>query len=320
MRSLLDTRGGLPRIGDDDEGTLFQGEGTSQERIGSVLAALAALRQKPEIAPIAVRPQMRQALFGALTGAAAPSGVRHFPKGGYTVAREHTAAGEALLVFDDGPLGYLSIAAHVHADALSVWLHVDGRPVLIDAGTLLYHASDGWWDHFRGTAAQNTLSIDGRDSSQVAGPFNWSAKAQARVVGQNDGEGWWVEAEHDGYVADYGYRHRRRVERRAAGIFHVIDSLVGVGGVERVEVGFLIAPELEVATAAGGWVVQDRGRRLLYLRHEGPLKGWLERGLETPKRGWYSPSFGLRQPAPRICFAGKMWPGVSATFILSVRG
>lgn len=94
---------------------------------------------------------------------------------------------------------------------------------------------------------------------------------------------------------------------------------MGEGGVERVEVGFLISPDLDVATAAGGWVIQDRGRRLLYLRHEGPLKGWLERGLETPKRGWYSPRFGLRRSAPRICFAGKMWPGVSATFILSVR-
>lgn len=187
LRSLIDIRGGFPRIGDDDEGTLFHGQGTPQERVASVLAALAAGCQNREVGPASIRPQLRQAMFGMLAGAAAPAGVRHFPRGGYTVARESTAAGEALLVFDHGPLGYLSLAAHGHADALSLWLHVDGRPVLIDAGTFLYHASDGWRDHFRGTAAHNTLSIDGRDSSEVAGPFNWSGKAQCRVVGFENG-------------------------------------------------------------------------------------------------------------------------------------
>ena len=33
----------------------------------------------------------------------------------------------AVLTFDHGPVGYLSIAAHGHADTLAVWLSI-GRP------------------------------------------------------------------------------------------------------------------------------------------------------------------------------------------------
>ena len=47
------------------------------------------------------------------------------------------------------------------------------------------------------------------------------------------------------------------------------------------------------------------------------LKGWLERGLENPVRGWHAPCFGRREPAPRLVFAGKMWQGVVAKFTLS---
>ena len=45
------------------------------------------------------------------------------------------------LVFDAGPLGYLGIAAHGHADALSVLLSVAGQPVLVDPGTYSYLAN-----------------------------------------------------------------------------------------------------------------------------------------------------------------------------------
>src|SRR3546814_9740957 len=77
----------------------------------------------------------------------APVGIRTFRDGGYTVVREPSARGEFLLVLDHGPLGYLSIAAHGHADALAIWLHLAGCPVIVDAGTYLYHSGGAWRDH-----------------------------------------------------------------------------------------------------------------------------------------------------------------------------
>ena len=42
----------------------------------------------------------------------------------------------AVLTFDHGPVGYLSIAAHGHADTLAVWLSVGSQPIFVDAGHL----------------------------------------------------------------------------------------------------------------------------------------------------------------------------------------
>jgi len=191
--------------------------------------------------------------------------------------------------------------------------------VLIDGGTHAINGDPVWRTHFRGTAAHNTLSINGEDSSLPAGPQEWLATARCTLIGHDDDpERWAVEAEHDGFQAAYGYRHRRRVERGGPGLIVVTDQLLGSGGVERVEVGFLVAPDLGIVSAAGGWVIGDGRTRLLYIRHEGPLKGWVERGIETSKRGWHSPGFGRRVPAPRLVFAGKMWHGVTAKFTLAI--
>lgn len=321
LRAFTDGSGNQPRIGDDDEGFVLGATDTPVNYVNSVLSCLAAHSGHDELAPPNVQLHFRNAMFGIPE----PSGerpveFRHFPNGGYSVARNRDFDLESLLVFDHGPLGFLAIAAHGHADALSVWLHVAGRPVIVDAGTYLYHAGADWRDHFRSTAAHNTLSIGGDDSSVISGPFNWARKATCRLLEVvTDPEHWAIEAEHDGYVESYAYRHRRRIERVAAGRIDITDWLDGEGGAERVEVGFLFAPDLTVEMSSQGWLVSDsEQRRILQLRHSGPLKGWVESGLASPKRGWYSPRFGHKRPASRLVFAGKMWDGLEARFSIEI--
>jgi hypothetical protein len=72
---------------------------------------------------------------------------------------------------DHGPLGYLSIAAHGHADANAVTLSLDDRPILVDPGTYLYYSCGKWRDWFRGTRAHNTLNVQGADQSISAAPL-----------------------------------------------------------------------------------------------------------------------------------------------------
>lgn len=323
LRAITDRSGNQPRIGDDDEGAVFWLSRPRDNLVNGVLGSLAALRGRPELMAVSPAEQLRDAFYGK---APEPKGTvpafQCFRDGGYSVSRFQDDGEEVMLVVDHGPLGYLSIAAHGHADALSVWLHVDGRPLLIDAGTYQYASEtvDDWRSHFRGTAAHNTLSIEGDDSSVMAGKFNWSAKAEVSLLSvEEDGETWAVEAEHDGFVDPYGYRHRRRVERLGSGLYQITDQLVGSGGVERVEIGFLMAPDVEVTSATGGWLVSDAERRRLYLRHEGPLKGWVERGVKASKRGWCSLEYGVMEPTSRLVFTGKMWPGATARFTLTTR-
>ena len=323
LRAITDAGGHHPRIGDDDEGSVFWLSHPGQSVVTGMLSALAAVRDRADLAPPVPVPLLSHAIYGAPPQPVpAPRGFRCFRSGGYSVSRYDDEDEECLVLFDHGPLGYLSIAAHGHADALSVWLHAGGRPLIIDAGTYRYSntTADDWRGHFRSTVAHNTLSIEGGDSSIIAGSFNWSRKANTTLLDvQQDGETWSVEAEHDGYVDDYGYRHRRRVERLGPALYQIVDQLIGDGAPERVEIGFLMAPDLEVSSAAGGWVVSENGRRRLYLRHEGPLKGWVERGLEAPKRGWCSPAYGELTPASRLVFAGKMWDGAVAKFTLTTK-
>ena len=58
---------------------------------------------------------------------------------------------------------------HGHADLLSVQLTGEGRERLIDPGTGSYMRREDR-DWFRGTAAHNTLEVDGRSQAIPAGP------------------------------------------------------------------------------------------------------------------------------------------------------
>jgi hypothetical protein len=101
------------------------------------------------------------------------------------------------LFIDAGPQGALT-AGHGHADALSLQLIMDGRPVLIDPGTFCYVCPER--DRFRGTAAHNTLQVDGRDQAQPAGPFAWTHMPETIVDRWQTGETFdFFAAHHNGY-------------------------------------------------------------------------------------------------------------------------
>lgn len=319
LRWLTDSAGGQPRIGDDDEGRVFLSQTGPEPYVASVLATLAGLRRRPDLAPPGVEPHLRHVLLApAPEPAAAPTGFRRFPAGGYSVFRWRAGESDSLCVFDHGPLGHLSIAAHGHADALALWLHIGGQPVLVDAGTFAYSAGGCWRAHFRGTPAHNTLSLAGADSSLASGPFSWSAKAAVTVLDTRDGpDDAAVEAEHDGFVAGHGVRHRRRVERRGNRI-RITDRLIGGARPLPVDIGFLVHPDLGVQGEDGGWVIRQGARALARIDGGAPLAGRLEIGTLDPPRGWYSPGFGSRRPAARLTFRGELGADTACRLVITV--
>lgn len=308
LRWITDEGGNCPRIGDDDEGRVIYSTFAPESYCSAVLGALATSLNRPELAPPVVTPHLRHALTGLPEpSAAGPQGLRCFVEGGYTVVREGAGAAAQLLVFDHGPLGYLSIAAHGHADALAVWLHVGDQPVLADAGTYLYHSGGAWRDHFRGTPAHNTLTVAGADSSRIAGAFNWIEQATAALVTVDDKPcAWSVEAAHDGYVKPFGLRHHREVALAGPLQMTITDSLAGAGIAQPVEIGFLVHPDLRIAASGEGWRIHDDRRVLLTIHANGRVNGSIQEGAERPPRGWYSPGFGEKAPAQRLVFCGLM--------------
>ena len=121
-----------------------------------------------------------------------------FEQGGYTFLRSQD--GEVLIGIDHAPLGFGSIAAHGHADALSFQLMVDGISLFTDPGTYIYHCDLHARDGFRKTVNHNTVSIQGSDQSEMLGAFLWGRKANCHLLHhETDGRHSVLSAEHDGY-------------------------------------------------------------------------------------------------------------------------
>jgi hypothetical protein len=105
------------------------------------------------------------------------------------------------VLFDCAELGYTSIAAHGHADALSLVMRLNGKDLLVDSGTYDYYSFPHWRDQFRKTQAHNTIEVDGLDQSVMTGPFMWEKHAQAQcTLWDPNNTGGTVTGIHNGYL------------------------------------------------------------------------------------------------------------------------
>ncbi len=301
LQWLLDDGGCVPRIGDDDEGRVIALAQAPEPRyVASIVSLTRRWLGLAEMRELTPTPELRDSLFASPTGGASSDlpklwGVRIFLEGGYTVARLPTSKGPALLVFDHAPLGFLSIAAHGHADALSIWLHWGDEAIIVDAGTYLYHSGGSARDEFRGTPAHNTLSIEGEDQSRISGPFNWSVHARTRLLEATQER---VTAEHQGFLQRFGMVHRRTVSFEPDG-YLIEDRLIGQPkrrGLAWTS-GLLLAPGVKVSLDADrAELVTPAGLRLAL--QAGPGQNWALQDARC------SPAFNVATPCNRLMLQG----------------
>lgn len=297
---VMDDAAGIPAIGDADETrALAFGLEPEERYVASVTALVARWLAQADLCPPASDMHVRDLLGDsvAASGRLQHRGMRVFGAGGYTVFREQTESGTLVCVFDHGPLGFESIAAHGHADALSIWLSWGDEPIFVDAGTYLYHSGGAWRDYFRSTRAHNTLAIEGADQSKIAGPFNWSRHARARIVDRTPTS---LTAEHDGYYRKYGLIHRRTIAVMSCGNVTVEDQLIGSGRQSGLQwqVGFTLAPAIRAAKRDKSIILTTRNHRALRVTVGGT--GSMPGLSSVP----YSPNFGKRTETARIVLSG----------------
>ena len=164
------------------------------------------------------------------------------------------ARGEVRIVADAGPLGYLSIAAHGHADALSFTLSAGGCELLIDPGTYAYHTHKRWRDYFRGTTAHNTVRVDLQDQSLNAGNFLWLRHARRAAHQLRDArrEEERLIAEHDGYARlQDPVLHRRELCFAPASATLTVRDELPCRGEHQLELFWHFAEDCEVGSTAG---------------------------------------------------------------------
>ena len=171
--AIVDATGRPPRQGDGDEGRALVVDDPERDPVGCVLAA-GARCSGAATGGRDSRALSRRTVFGALGGSRQlpDRGAGHVgsPTPGWCCCGRRPEDGpEIWCRCDGGPHGFLSIAAHAHADALSVEVRHDGVDILADPGTYCYHGEPEWREWFRSTAAHNTVEIGG--VSQAVG---WS--------------------------------------------------------------------------------------------------------------------------------------------------
>jgi hypothetical protein len=307
LNAIATPAGDLPWYGDSDDArgfVLAQDESALEvtTQLGGLLfnePAWLRFCTRPTSAAQALVPD----LVGAFDNSAACSEPQRelFREGGLACVR--TDNGTIRLLMDFGALGYTSIAAHGHADALSIWLAIGDEYFLIDAGTYAYHSHPEWRSYFRSTASHNTVRVDGQDQSGMAGRFLWNRLAKARLVQFQESNGHVViEAEHDGYTRlDDPVVHCRAVGfDRTTGSFCLSDSF-RCARRHTVELFFHLHEDAIVTQIQDGMVkVLWHGSSIVF-SSPNTLAAWdLICGSETPKLGWRSRSFNRKQPIPTL--------------------
>ena len=333
LASIMDCAGQVPMIGDADDGyavALSRESGFCPYR--SLLNTGAILFQRSEFAAKAGQaddktrwllgddPRLPQAQPGSAGHAPLRSA---FPEGGYYIlGSDYGSTEEIRMIVDAGPLGYLSIAAHGHADALSLVLSVGGREMLIDPGTYAYHTQKRWRDYFRGTAAHNTVRIDGQDQSVSGGNFMWLRHAAVSVLAwEEDEAGARLAARHDGYgrLPD-AVVHTRTVRfERQRRRFIIEDELTGTGHHD-VERFWHFAEHCEVEEDAQGVTARSGGRtvRLLLDSPPGAARN-LYKGSEQPLCGWVSRRFDVKQPTFTLVERHRMSSAVTLRAVIECK-
>jgi hypothetical protein len=330
IAALMDAQGHLPMIGDADDAVMVRFARQSDFCVyRSLLATGAVLCGRADFARKAGRFDDKsrwllgdgaQTRFSELLDSApatpASTGRRDFAQGGYWVLGcDAGSAQEIHLVADAGPLGYLSIAAHGHADALAMTLSLGGHEFLIDPGTYAYHSHQAWRDYFRGTAAHNTVRIDRCDQSLIAGNFMWLKHARAHCEQWQPGQArdLWVGV-HEGYrrLSDPLTHRRQILLDKCERTIEVTDQLLCQKS-HFVELHWHFSEHCQISVEDGRVIAVNGGSRL---RMSMPDTAWqprVVRGSESPILGWISRGFDQRQPIDTVVWSGMINPGTNLT-------
>ena len=227
---------------------------------------------------------------------------------------------------DAGPHGFLSIAGHAHADALSVELRHAGIDILADPGTYCYLAEPPARQYFRSTLGHNTLEIAGKDQARSGGPFLWLDAPKSIVVetsGLDSGRIVRWTGRHFGYAK----RRERAIHQRDVVLdreerWILIEDRLSASEPVPVRLAFHLGPTVGASLSEGGadlaWLGDDGAFRARFTLP--PALSWRTyRGSSAPMLGWYATRFGQRVPSTSLVGEGTIAPDTLLSSLLTIR-
>jgi uncharacterized heparinase superfamily protein len=227
----------------------------------------------------------------------------HFPNSGYYILRNDSGVE---LTFDCASPCPKELPAHAHADCLTIDVHYQGQPIIVDTGTSEYVAG-AIRNYERSTLSHNTIELDNRNQSDVWSAFRVGHKAQPFDVRSGvEGEWQWISAAHDGYRQ----QPPRATHHRWIGLSN--ESIIIFDWLETREnttycSNFHFVPGLELVTQniENYQYSCKLGDDLLYLQVLGLTKeDKLTWKSSNTSQSWYAPEFGKRIPRGKLSYGG----------------
>ncbi|GHD14274.1 heparinase II/III family protein [Tianweitania populi] len=241
------------------------------------------------IAPTPATLNAYAARLGFGSAAALLPGVKDLKQSGYV----RVTRGPAVLLIDAADVGPVHQPGHAHADTLSFELSLHGKRVLVNGGTSEYGTGPERLRQ-RGTAAHNTLTIDGFDSSEVWSGFRVGRRAHPHdlhiVQGHNETS---ITASHDGYRFLPGSPMHHRRWRLGAGTLTIQDEVSGPP--RKAEARYHFAPDIKLYAQGNCGIAEQAGR--LVLRWE------VAEGLARIEADTHHPGFGVSLAAQCLILA-----------------
>ena len=196
------------------------------------------------------------------------------------------ALGPAVVLLDAAPIGPDYLPGHAHADTLSFELSVGAQRVLVNSGTSCYGSSPERLRQ-RGTAAHNTVVVNGQDSSEVWCGFRVARRAyplELNIQQSADASATEVYCAHNGYARLKGKPIHHRIWRFDAQGLSVIDRVDGPH--QSAEARFHFHPAVQVQIDPN----QAEGSATL---PDGTVISWhLDHGHARLDAGTWHPRFG----------------------------
>lgn len=169
----------------------------------------------------------------------------------------------AVLIIDVAPLGPDYLPGHAHADTLSFELSLFGQRVFVNSGTSCYgFGPEREWQ--RGTAAHNTVTVNGQSSSEMWKGFRVGRRARPHLMGVRSSENVVsVSASHSGYKRlESGIVHARTWDCGNESI--VIEDKIS-GRYHEAIARFYLHPDIQVQglpKSAGAILILPAGQRI----------------------------------------------------------
>lgn len=190
------------------------------------------------------------------------------------------------VLVDVAPVGPDYLPGHAHADTLSFELSVGAQRVLVNSGTSCYGSSPERLRQ-RGTAAHNTVVVNGQDSSEVWGGFRVARRAYPlglSIQQSADATATEVRCAHNGYVRLAGKPIHQRTWRLDAHGLTVTDLVEGPHQCAEARFHFHPLVQLQMGSnQTGGTATLPDGRVLTWRQDKGQAR--LEASTWDPRFG-----------------------------------